>query len=109
MITQKDFVGVYVPMAREGKSALEIGEALGFEGDPKTISQKVSAKATLLRKRLREEAEAAATEQKLNKKESEAFVEEVVSRLPKLNRNRTKQSVVNMLDALIEKADTPSE
>lgn len=48
-ITAEKFLSVYVPMAQAGKSAAEIGAALGRD------AQFVTVKASNLRKRLKEE------------------------------------------------------
>jgi len=110
MISRKQFCEVYVPMARSGKSATEIGRAIGLEGEDKEVALKVSQRATVYRKQLKSEAENAAKSQGLNKKETQELVEKTAELMPKLKtRSRESESLSSFLTDLLAKADAPQD
>jgi len=100
-------------MAKAGKSALEIGLALGvdkLEGkdtDSK-VSKFVSQKASNYRKELRTIALKSAVAQGLDEKATEALVESTVAKLPKLQtRTRVTEDFGSFLDSLLADCDAP--
>jgi hypothetical protein len=115
-ITREDFCKKYVPMAKAGKSALEIGKELGvdkLEGKDtdEKVSQFVSQRASNYRKELRMFAEKAAKSQNLDEQATQAFIESAVAKLPKLQtRTRTGEDFGKFLDDLLTECDVdPSE
>ena len=110
-IDRVTFCKTYVPMAKAGKSALEIGRALGIEKDTdEAISQFVSQKASNYRKELREAAVVAAQKQGLTGDEADAFVQAAVDKLPKLKtRTRQTEDFVSFLDELLAECDEENE
>lgn len=99
-VDAKDFCTVYIPLAKEGKSAAEIAKALGFEGSAKD-AQYVSLKASQLRKRFVEHAEAKAAKSKMKKDEREALVKAASEMLPKLKgQGRRKQDIDELASAV---------
>ncbi len=105
------FCKMYVPMALKGKSALEIGKALGvdeLEGkdtDDK-VSQFVSQKASNYRKELGDFALATAKSKGLSESETLALVESTKAKLPKLKtRTRVKEDLSAFLDELLAECD----
>lgn len=98
------FVQVFEPMAKQGKSALEIGKALGIEGDAEKVAQYVSVKASQLRAGLKKLAIAKAAEQNLNDEDTASLVEQLANKLPRLRGagrpGREAQTMNAVLDAL---------
>lgn len=111
-IAAVDFVNVFAPMALAGKSALEIGQALGVEGDAEKVAQFVSVKSSQLRARLVKAAEAAAVEQGLDADATEALVKAAAAKMPKLKSRGRKSdtaSIVSALDAILASVNGESE
>lgn len=118
MLKREQFCEVYVPMARSGASALEIGRRLGFEGTDKKISQKVSQRAGLYRRQLKEMVETEVADKALGEKAAAKMRAEVDEIMPKL-RVRNREAATNLrdylrklaekADATTEETDTPSE
>lgn len=107
-----DFVKVFAPMAREGKSALEIGQALGVEGDAAKVAQFVSVKASQLRARLIASAEKQAKEKGLSVEDSAALVKHVGEMLPKLKSHGRKSGtneIVSVLEGLLASVNGEAE
>jgi len=98
-----EFVKVFAPLAKAGKSAFEIGQALGLEGDEDKVSQAVSVKASQLRKRLKESAESAAKAQGMDKEATEALVAAMGAKLPRI-RSKGRASEVSDLVSAIDEA-----
>jgi CRISPR/Cas system CSM-associated protein Csm2 small subunit len=115
-MTACDFAKVFAPMARDGKSALEIGQALGIKGDAAKVAQFVSVKASQLRARMAKDAEDKAKKENLSPEDTEKLVAATVAKLPKL-KSRGRQSgtaeLVSMLDSLLtsvnERDEPPTE
>ena len=82
------FAKTYATLAKAGKSALEIGQALEVEGTDKEIAQYVSVKASQLRKTLRESAEQMAKDSNMSENDAKVFVDKNTDLLPRLNRGR---------------------
>ncbi len=110
-INRRVFCETFIPMAKAGKSALEIGQALGIEGEDKKVSQAVSVRAANYRKELKTEAKRVADEQGLSKEKTEALMASCAAKMPKLTkRSRDKlDSFADFLDGLLEDADTTNE
>ena len=112
-ITRETFCRTYLPMAKDGKSALEIGKALGvdkLEGKDtdEKVSQFVSQKANNYRKELRNRAAIVAVEQKLDEKATAKLVDSAAAKLPKLQtRTRTTEDFGAFLDSLLAECDAP--
>lgn len=109
-----EFVKVFAPMARQGKSALEIGQALGVEGDAAKVAQFVSVKASQLRARLAKSAQKEAAERGLSAEDTAKLVEIMTAKLPKLKsrgRQNGTSELVSTLDALLAEVngETDSE
>jgi hypothetical protein len=111
MIDAKDFCAVYLPAAREGKSAAEIGELVGFSGDDKQRAVKVSVRASQLRKQFVELAKVKAKENKLKKAETDELVEKAKAKIPRLKSPGRASKIVEVeafvddLWAKLEKAE----
>ena len=109
-IDRETFLDTFAPMAREGKSAVEIGRALGIEGDDKSVSMKVSQKATVYRKEFAEFAEVEADKQGLKGAKREAYLESVAALVPKLKtRNRASTAVSDYVAKMLAAADSEEE
>jgi len=124
-IDKATFCRTYIPMARNGKTALEIGKALGvdkLEGKDTdaAISQFVCQKASNYRKELKVEATVAAKVEvdnqkpKLTKKQAAEFVAEfvaeAVAKLPKLTtRTRSIADFGAFLDEILAECDSEEE
>lgn len=109
-----DFVRVYGPLAKQGKSALEIGQALGMTGDAKKIAIAVSVKASQLRKRLVESAQAKAKADNLSDEDTAKLVETMGAKLPKIKgatrgRKADVSAIVAALDEVLSALDAPAE
>jgi len=103
-VSAVEFVKVFAPMAKDGKNAVEIGRALGLEGDADKVAAYVSVKASQLRKRLKESALETAKTKGLDEAATESLVNQLVAKLPRLrgaNRpGRTANVVNDILTAL---------
>ena len=100
------FYEVYYPMAKEGKSAYDIGVALGVQGDKKEIAQFVSIKASNMRKALQTKAEAKAKAAELDDAATKALVDAAVAKMPKLQgRGRVGNDLEAMMDELLAKLE----
>ena len=112
-ISSVAFLETYAPMAAEGKSALEIGQALGREGEPEKVAQYVSIRASQLRTSLKEAAAVRAVELGLDEEATAALVAKVAAGVPKLKRSngrgRKAEVIVNMLDSILAQADAEFE
>jgi len=111
-IDRATFCRAYVPMAKAGKSALEIANAL--EVDKPTDEEKsqfVSQKASNYRKELRAAAAKAAKAQGLDAEATKKLVDESAAKLPKLTtRTRTTEDFGAFLDGLLAECDAdPAE
>lgn len=95
-----DFVKVFAPMAKQGKSALEIGQALGMTGDKEKIAIAVSVKASQLRKRLAEAAAKTAAEKGLDEKATAELVKTMSDKLPRIRSRGRKAEVSELVDAI---------
>lgn len=80
------FLEVYAPLARAGKSALEIGKELGLTGDENKIAAYVSVKASSLRKALKQEASIRMKELGLKGEDANKLWAIVSDRVPKMKR-----------------------
>ena len=112
MISRDEFLSVYVPKARSGKSALEIADALGIEEtDEKRRKQFVSQKVSNYRRELQAAALEVATSQGLDEEATTKLVEEYADKLPRLRRGRNRASteLVSFLDDLLAQADAEPE
>ena len=111
-IAAGDFVKVYVPMAMADKSALEIGQALGIEGDEDKVAQFVSVKASQLRARLAAKAEAAAVKAALDSDATKALIDAATAKLPKIKSRGRKSGtdeLVSVLDAILASVNGEAE
>ena len=111
-ISAVDFVKVFAPMAKQGKSALEIGQALGMTGDKNKIAIAVSVKASQLRKRLKDAAVKTAATQGLDTKATKALVQTMEDKLPKIKSRGRKGEVtelVSAIDNVLATLDAPAE
>jgi len=112
MIDNAKFCKVFTSMANEGKTALEIGKALGIEkDDDKKVSQAVSQQATTCRKLLREGALAKAAKQGLSEDAAKALADKVEATLPRLKKgkNAIAGELGSYIDDLMAACDTPPE
>jgi hypothetical protein len=104
-VSAVEFVKVFTPMAKQGKSALEIGKALGVKGTAEQVAQFVSIKASQIRKRLKIEAARLASERGLSPEETNTLVAEMGNRLPRLKsaagRKANVGEVVAAIDAVL--------
>ena len=103
-----DFVKVFAPMAKQGKSALEIGQALGMVGEPDKIAIAVSVKASQLRKRLAEAAEKTAKAKGLDEQATAELVKQMSDKLPRIKSRGRKAEVsdlVSAIDSVLEGLD----
>lgn len=102
-ISNEKFYEVYVPAAKEGRSALEIGNMLGIEGDEKKVAQFVTVKAAQLRKQLKDNILQRASEKGLSKEKTDEAVSQVATKIPKLKtRGRHKKELSEQLKNDIE-------
>lgn len=105
------FIRTYVKMAKEGKSALAIAEALGVNKPTDTEkAQFVSQKASNYRKQLRSEAVVMAEKQGLDENATKELVESTAAKLPKLStRTRTASNLSSFLTDLLDELDAPTD
>ena len=103
-----EFVKVFGPMAKQGKSAAEIGAALGMK--PLTVS----AKASQLRKLLAKSAQAKAKEQGLSDEDTAKLVKAMADKLPRIKGSGRRgrkaadaNEIVQALDAVLSALDAP--
>ena len=80
------FLAIYAPLARDGKSAVEIGKALGLTGDVDKIATYVSVKASSLRKALKQEASIRIKELGLKNEDADRLFAIVNERVPMMKR-----------------------
>jgi len=94
-------------MAKQGKTALEIANALGVDKPTnEEKSQFVSQKASNYRKELRKHAEAVAKKQELDEDATKALVEATTAKLPRLSkRTTTTDNFADFLDDLLDSCD----
>lgn len=103
-IDRATFLEKFVPMAKAGKTADEIGAVLGIEG------KQVSQKATVYRRTFNEFAVKHADKQKLEGEEREKYLASVKALVPKLtSRTRTANKLGDYLADLLEAADEAPE
>ena len=107
MISSVDFCKVYIPAAKAGKNALEIGQQLGVVGTDDQISKFVTVRASQIRAVLKKTAEKTAKDSGLSDEESQALVETTVAKVPTLkSRNRQKSAnLVSAIDAILAEAN----
>jgi len=101
-ISAVEFVKTFTPLARQGKSALEIGKALGLKGSAEQVAQFVSIKASQLRKRLKSEAARLASERGLDAAATDALVAEMGNRLPRIKSAAGRKSNVGEIVSAID-------
>lgn len=101
-ISAVDFVKVFAPMAKAGKSAFEIGQALGMTGDKAKVATAVSVKASQLRKRLADAAVKTAAANKLDKKATAELVEKMKTKLPSIKSRGRQASTDELVTAIDE-------
>ena len=107
-VSAMDFVKVFKPMAEAGKSALDIGQALGLTGDDAKVSAYVSVKASQLRKQFKEAALVKAKGLKLKEKATKELVDKMTGMLPRIQsagKRGRKATVINDILAMLEKMD----
>lgn len=108
-ISREDFCRIYIPMALDGKSAADIAEKLGVEGE--NAAQFVTVKASQIRASLKKQAEAVAVERGLSSQETDALVSSTVAKVPTLktrNRNTEKSNAefLSFLDSVISEHES---
>ena len=94
------FVKAFAVMAKQGKSALDIGRSLGLKGADEKVSLMVSAKASMLRKRLKEAAVVSAKAKSLNEKDTDALVALMGNKLPRIKSKGRPSEVGELVDAI---------
>ena len=97
-----DFVRGYTPLARAGKSALEIGKSLGVPGTDKEVASYVSVKSSQLRKKLVEIAVAEATAKGLSAEETAVLVQAMRDKLPKIKGANRPGRQANVMSAVLD-------
>lgn len=110
-IALQDFMSVYCRMAPK-HSAVEIGRALGLDGDDAKVSNYVSVRANQLRKSLKDAALARAQADGLDETATAELVDRVGSQIPKLPRKqraKRAKAIVNLLDDVLARIDNESE
>jgi len=104
------FVKTFAVMAKQGKSALDIGRSLGLKGSDEKVSLMVSAKASMLRKRLKEAAVVSAKAKGLNEKDTDALVALMGNKLPRIKSKGRPSEVgelVDAIDSVLAELDAP--
>lgn len=107
-VSRKMFLATYVPMAKEGKTALEIGKALGIEGPDDKVSLYVTVKACQIRTHFKDHAEMLATSQKLEGEAREAFIAGIKGKVPKLQSRKSGgnfDELIGFVDNLMASLD----
>jgi hypothetical protein len=99
------FVETFASMVRQGKSALEVGHALGLQGDNKRIAQYVSIKASQIRKKLEQSATSKAKLLGLNPEDTAKLVNETVSKLPRIRAQGRPAQVTNAILDVLNRLD----
>jgi len=94
------FVKTFAPMAKQGKSALEIGQALGLTGDEDKIASAVSVKASQLRKRLKEAAVKTAAAKGLDEAATAELVKTMGDKLPCIKSRGRKTEISELVSAI---------
>jgi hypothetical protein len=111
-VSFESFAKVFLPMVREGKSALEIGKAVGFKGTDEKITLATSAKAAQLRGKLKMLALDTAAKQGMDEKQTNALVSEMTSKIPRIKgggRPSRVGELVSMIDGILAEIDAPPE
>ena len=106
------FVKKFAVMAKQGKSALDIGRSLGLKGSDEKVSLMVSAKASMLRKRLKESALVSAKAKGLNEADTDALVALMGNKLPRIKSKGRPSEVgelVDAIDSVLAELDAPQE
>jgi len=98
-----EFLKVYIPAAKAGKTAGEIAKLFGKEK-----ANYVTTRASQLRKAVREEATKQAESQKLSNEATKTLVAEAVAQIPTLSA-RSHASVLDMLSTLNQPEETNGE
>ena len=104
------FVKTFAVMAKQGKSALDIGRSLGLKGSDEKVSLMVSAKASMLRKRLKESAIVSAKTKGLNEVDTDALVALYGNKLPRIKTKGRPSEVgelINAIDSVLAELDAP--
>lgn len=99
-VSTLDFCAKYPALARAGKSALEIGQAFGLKGTDQQIASFVSIKATNLRKRLTENAEAKAKELGLDEVKTAELVKMSAAKVPGIKSHSRVNKTAEIMSAL---------
>lgn len=113
-VSVKRFLEVFAPAAKQGKSALEIGNMLGIQGTDKQVSTYINVKSAQIRASFRSKAESAGRVQGLAGEDLDKFVAAIVERVPKLARHGTGRKptdlseLVNFVDGLLASIDPPA-
>ena len=107
-ITRDTFLKSFMPMAKAGKSAVEIARTLGMEGEDKAVSMKVSQQAGKYRKEFKAFAVADANKKELEGEEREKYLDSVDALIPKLKtRTREKAKALGgMIAQMLADADS---
>jgi len=104
------FVKTFAVMAKQGKSALDIGRSLGLKGSDEKVSLMVSAKASMLRKRLKESAVVSAKAKGLNEVDTDALIALMGNKLPRIKSKGRPSEVgelVDAIDSVLAELDAP--
>ena len=104
------FVKAFAVMAKQGKSALDIGRFLGLKGSDEKVSLMVSAKASMLRKRLKESAVVSAKAKGLNEVDTDALIALMGNKLPRIKSKGRPSEVgelVDAIDSVLAELDSP--
>jgi hypothetical protein len=113
VVSSVDFVKVFIPAVKAGRSALEIGRQLGFKGADDKVSLMVSAKASQLRKKLEGVAIAQAKQRGLNETDTTALVAETTGKIPRIKGSgRPKKGtaeLVSAIDSILLEMDSPTD
>jgi len=99
------FVETFATMVKQGKSALEVGQALGLQGDSKRIAQYVNIKASQIRKKLEQSATNRAKLLGLNPEDTAKLVSETVGRLPRIRAQGRPAQVTNAILDVLNRLD----
>jgi hypothetical protein len=106
-VSFESFAKVFLPMVKAGKSALEIGKAVGFKGTDEKITLATSAKAAQLRGKLKMLALDTAAKQGLGEKETNALVSEMTSKIPRIKGGGKVGELVSVIDGILAEIDAP--
>lgn len=111
-MAKERFVETYVPMAKEGKTALEIADALKIDGSAEKRAKYVSIRASQIRQELKNEGKKKAEEDGLSAEEKEKYISQLVDMIPKLKtrkRKSTFNSFVSHLENVLTQCDETEE